>query len=130
MGAARPLNGQPLSAARGRARAEVARAGPAAAGLDRGARRHLEAELGQGAGDAQVFAYAIQHGYVVLSSDERALWRPRRYREQGEAFPGMLCWPQRHRDRMTVGEAVEAVERLALEDDPFGYGYRFIKPQA
>lgn len=90
----------------------------------------LEPELGQGADDEQVFAHAVERGYVVLSSDERALWRPRRYREQGRSFAGMLCWPKRHRDRMTVGEAVEVLERIALEDDPFAYGYRFIQPRA
>lgn len=87
------------------------------------------AELGQGSDDDQVFTYALERGYVVLSSDERALWRPKRYREQGHPFPGMLCWPQRHRNRMTIGEAVETIEQIAREDDPFVYGYRFIQPQ-
>ena len=88
----------------------------------------LKTELGLGADDEQVFTYASKQGYVVLSSDERALWRPQQHREQGDPFPGMLCWPQRHRDHMTIGEAVEALERMALEDDPFGYGYRFVQP--
>jgi hypothetical protein len=68
----------------------------------------LEPALGQGADDEQVFTYASENGYVVLSSDERALWRPRQYRMQAKPFPGMLCWPQRHRERMTVGDAVQA----------------------
>ncbi|MFP5287931.1 MAG: DUF5615 family PIN-like protein [Thermoanaerobaculia bacterium] len=87
------------------------------------------AELGQGSEDEQVFAYALEHGYVVLSSDERALWRPRKYREQGQPFPGMACWPQRHRGRMTIGQAVEELEQMAREDDPFAYGFRFIQPK-
>lgn len=89
----------------------------------------LKTELGQGSDDEQVFTHAIQRGFVLLSSDERALWRPKKYREHGQPFPGMLCWPQRHRARMTIGEAVEVLERMAMEDDPFGYGYRFIQPQ-
>jgi|SRR6185295_784846 len=88
----------------------------------------LETEIGQGSDDEQVFTYAIQQGYVVLSSDERALWRPRIYREQDLPFLGMLCWPQRHRDRMSIGEALEVLEQMALEEDPFVYGYRFIQP--
>jgi predicted nuclease of predicted toxin-antitoxin system len=44
----------------------------------------LKTELGQGADDEQVFTYAREHGCVVLSSDERALWRPRKHREQGD----------------------------------------------
>jgi hypothetical protein len=59
----------------------------------------LKRELGPGADDEQVFTYASKQGYVVLSSDERALWRPRLHSEHGDPFPGMLCWPQRHRDR-------------------------------
>lgn len=90
----------------------------------------LAAELGQGADDEQVFTYALRNGYVVLSSDERALWRPRKYREQGQPFPGMLCWPQRHRHHMTLGEAIEVLEQIALEEDPFSYGYRFIQPRS
>jgi len=88
----------------------------------------LKPGLGPGADDEQVFAYASKQGCVVLSSDERALWRPRLHSEHGDPFPGMLCWPQRHRDRMTIGEAVEILERMALEEDPFVYGYRFIQP--
>jgi hypothetical protein len=89
----------------------------------------LVMELGEGADDDQIFAYAAERGYVVLSSDERALWRPRQSRERGELFPGMLCWPKRHRDRMTIGQAVEALEQIAEEDDPFVYGYRFLQPR-
>lgn len=84
-------------------------------------------ELGLGADDERVFAYAIEHSLVVVSSDEAALWRPRRYRDEGVWFPGMVCWPQRQRASMTIGEAVEALERMAAEDDPFVYGYRFIQ---
>jgi hypothetical protein len=36
---------------------------------------------------------ASKQGYVVLSSDERALWRPRLHSEHDDPFPGMLCWP-------------------------------------
>ena len=82
--------------------------------------------LGQGADDEEVFTYAAEHGFVILSSDERALWRPRRYRDLGQPFPGMVCWPQRHRSRMTVGETVDAIEALGSEEDPFAYGYRFL----
>lgn len=87
------------------------------------------ADLGQGAPDERVFEYALENGFVVLSSDERALWRPKRYREQGRPFPGMLCWPHRHRDRMTLSEAMDAIEEITAEPDPFVYGYRFIQPQ-
>lgn len=86
-------------------------------------------DLGQGTPDEQVFDYAREKGFVVLSSDERALWRPKKYREQGRPFPGMLCWPQRHRNRMTLGEAVDALEAITAEPDPFAYGYRFIQPR-
>ncbi len=31
---------------------------------------------------------------------------------------------------MTIGEAVEVIEALASENDPFAYGYRFVQPRA
>jgi hypothetical protein len=85
-------------------------------------------ELGVGADDEKIFAYAARHGCIVLSSDEAALWRPRQAREQGAPFPGMVCWPHRDRAVMTIGDAAEALEQMATEDDPFVYGYRFIQP--
>ena len=88
----------------------------------------LKAELGPGSDDEKVFTYASKQGYVVVSSDESALWRPRLHSEHGDPFPGMLCWPHSRRAHMTIGEAVEALERMALEEDPFAYGYRFIQP--
>lgn len=91
--------------------------------------RVVDLEELKGQHDDVVFAYAVAHDYVVLSSDERALWRPKKYREEGSRFRGMVCWPQRHRDRMTAGEALEQLEALALEDDPFVYGFRFLQPR-
>jgi hypothetical protein len=88
----------------------------------------LVGELGQGADDEAVFSYASQQGYVVLSSDVRALWRSTRYWAEGQSFLGMVCWPQRHRDQMSLGDAIEALERLTLEEDPFVAGFRFLQP--
>jgi hypothetical protein len=49
----------------------------------------LKTGLGLGADDEQVFTYACEHGYVVLSSDERALGaRGRRGRRDRGRWPG------------------------------------------
>lgn len=70
--------GAPLGHGRVAARHRLSRA------VDRGSEVvrvvDLDAELGPGADDEQVFTYAMKQGYVVLSSDERALWRPARSR--------------------------------------------------
>ncbi len=31
---------------------------------------------------------------------------------------------------MTIGEAIDVIEALAAEADPFPYGYRFIQPRS
>ncbi len=73
-------------------------------------------ELGQGSEDGQIFEWAARNGRVILSSDEKALWRPKKLREEDRPFAGMLCWPQRHHRRMSVGDAVRSIEALAEED--------------
>lgn len=30
---------------------------------------------------------------------------------------------------LTIGEAIEVLEQMAMEEDPFAYGYRFIQPR-
>jgi hypothetical protein len=65
---------------------------------------------------------------VFLSRDDRALGVPAEWQERGQAFSGMLHWPQRHDRRMGLGEVVRFIEALAEEEDPFAAGVRHIKP--
>jgi PIN like domain len=85
-----------------------------------------EPGLGKGASDDFVFRYAAAKGWVWLSRDERATQIPKRWLNEGRSFRGMICWPQRHDRRMTLGDVVRAIEALAAEDDPFATGLRFI----
>jgi hypothetical protein len=85
-------------------------------------------ELGKGVDDGAIFEWAASSGRVLLSSDEKALWRPKKWREEGRPFKGMLCWPQRHHWRMSVGDVVRAMEALAEEEDPFLVGVRHVRP--
>jgi hypothetical protein len=64
----------------------------------------FKTDLGLGANDEQVFTYAMEHGYVVLSSDERALWRPVQHREQGDPFSRRALLAS-DRDRVAVAAA-------------------------
>ena len=49
--------------------------------------------------------------------------------EAGKPFRGFITWQQRHHERMSVGEFLEAFEALAAEDDPFAYRIRYISPK-
>jgi hypothetical protein len=68
-------------------------------------------------------------GWTVVRVIERALEHPRNWRK--ELFTGMLCWPQRHWRRMSIGDVVRFLEALAEQDDPFGLaGFEVIKPSS
>jgi hypothetical protein len=47
----------------------------------------------------------------------------------GQPFRGYIAWKQKHHERMTVGEFLDAFEALAAEDDPFAYPIRYITPK-
>lgn len=87
-----------------------------------------ERELGKGALDDRVFAYAAARGWLWLSRDEGALAHPAAWLREGRRFTGMLVWSQRYHRAMSVGEVVRQIEDLEGEQDPFVAGVRFIKP--
>lgn len=84
--------------------------------------------LGQRALDATILAFAVERGYVWLTRDERAQKELKRMRERGEALPGVICWSQRHRGKMGIGEVVRQIAALEEEQEPFLQGMRYLKP--
>ena len=80
-------------------------------------------------GDEMLFAYAAEHGRVFVSSDEPAQAIPARWLKAGPPFRGIVCWPQRHHQRMTDGDFVDALEELARDPHAFAYPIRYIKPR-
>jgi hypothetical protein len=87
-----------------------------------------EKALGQRALDAQILAFAVEHGYVWLTRDERAQLELGQRRARGEALPGVVCWSQRYRRTMSIGDVLKAIEALAEEREPFLQGMRYLKP--
>jgi len=85
--------------------------------------------LGQGAKDDVIFAFAAEHGYVWVTSDEPAQKYSRQYLSEGRLFVGMLVWTQENRYRMRPGEFLRQLEALVLEEDPLAYGVRHIQPE-
>jgi predicted nuclease of predicted toxin-antitoxin system len=85
--------------------------------------------LGEGAKDHAIFAFAAEHRYVWVTSDERAQKHPRQYLAEGRPFVGMLLWTQENRYRMRPGEFLRQLQALALEEEPFAYGVRHIQPE-
>jgi hypothetical protein len=82
----------------------------------------------QGAEDERLFEYAAQQGRVFVSSDEPAQEIPKRWLREGRPFRGMVTWPQRHHYRMSDGDFIAALERMATEPDAFAYPIRYVKP--
>ncbi len=82
----------------------------------------------QGTPDDRLFAYAAKNGRVFVSSDEPAQEIPKHWLREGRPFRGMVCWPQKHHQRMTDGDFIAALEQLAAEPNAFAYPIRYIKP--
>jgi hypothetical protein len=81
-----------------------------------------------GTDDDVLFAYAAEHDRVFVSSDEPAQRIPKRWLREGRSFRGMVCWPQRHHQRMSDGDFIAALEHLAADPNAFGYSIEYIKP--
>ena len=62
---------------------------------------------------------------IVLGLRSRG-WDVRWLRE-GRSFCGMVCWPQKHHQRMTDGGFIAALEDLARDPLAFAYPIRYIK---
>ena len=83
----------------------------------------------EGTDDEVLFAYSAEHGRVFVSSDEPAQEIPKRWLREGRAFRGMVCWPQKHHQRLTDGDFIAALEDMARDPLAFAYPIRYIKPK-
>jgi hypothetical protein len=79
--------------------------------------------------DEVLFAYAAEHERVFVSSDEPAQEIPKGWLRTGRPFRGMVCWPQRHHQRMTDDDFIAALEELARDPLAFAYPIRYVKPR-
>ena len=82
----------------------------------------------QGTDDEMLFAHAAEQNRVFVSSDEPAQEIPKRWLREGRPFRGMVCWPQKHHQRMSDGDFIAALEQLAADPNAFAYPISYIKP--
>ena len=83
-------------------------------------------DLGQGTLDPEALAYCSQHGYVWVTTDQRAQVHITEWVNSGRTLPGVIMAIQRQ--RVSPGRFVRFLERLAAEDDPFAGVIRFVAP--
>jgi hypothetical protein len=81
-----------------------------------------------GTDDDLLFEHAARSGRLFVSSDEPARSIATRWLREGRPFVGMICWIQKHQYRMTEGDFIRAFECFAIEEEPFAYRIRHIKP--
>lgn len=84
-------------------------------------------ELGQGTLDPVVLAYCAEHGYVWMTTDQRAQAHITQWLESGRTLPGAVIAVQRH--RITPGRLLRFLEDLAGEHTPFAGVIRFVPPE-
>ena len=73
----------------------------------------------EGTKDSVHFEHAAEEERVLVTNDRRVETLGHAWLIEGRRFPGMVCWPRAHYERMTPGDFVEAFEELARQEDPF-----------
>jgi hypothetical protein len=84
--------------------------------------------LGRGTPDPVVLAYCAEHGYVWVTTDQRARHHVAAWLDAGRTLPGVVMAVQRH--RITPGRLLRFLEILAAEDDPFAGVVRYLSPDS
>lgn len=79
--------------------------------------------------DPVVFARAAEERRVFVSNDGPIERLALAWLAEARPFR-MVFWPQEDYRRWTIGELAEAFEDLAVEDDPFAYPIRRLRPKA
>jgi hypothetical protein len=84
--------------------------------------------LGEENDGEELLAWAVARGRVFVTSDDGVHATAHKWLREGRAFR-MIYWWAEHRRRMSDGEVVQALERLASRDDAFTYAIEYIKPE-
>lgn len=81
--------------------------------------------FGERTDDANLFAYAAEHGHVFVTGDRPTEAIAIQWLREGRPFRGMIRCPT---GTLSVGELAAAFERLAETDDPFAsYPIAYLK---
>jgi hypothetical protein len=84
--------------------------------------------FGERNNDEVIFAYAAEQRRVFLTNDKGIHAIAHRWLHEGRSFR-MIYWWAEHRRRMSDGEVVAAIERLATSTNAFAYSIEYIKPR-
>lgn len=84
--------------------------------------------LGEGIDDAVLFAYAAKEGLVFVTNDEPIHTIAMEWLAAGRVFR-MVFWKHKHHERMSDGDIVRALEKLARRPNAFAYPIEYIKPE-
>jgi len=82
----------------------------------------------EGAKDSILFEYAAKNSRVFVTSDEAIQGTGESWLRLGRSFAGLIFWPQKHLRRMSDGDIIGKIEKLAEKDNPFAYPIIHIKP--
>jgi hypothetical protein len=77
--------------------------------------------------DPILFEYAASTSRVFVTNDDAIQRTGENWLREGRPFAGLIFWPQEHIRRMSDGDIIRKIERLAEMDNPFAYPIVFIK---
>lgn len=80
----------------------------------------------EGTPDEIHFESAAKGGRVFVTNDQRIEAIANRWLAEGRAFRGLVIWPQRHCQAMTVSDVLALLGEL---EEPFGYPVIHLKPR-
>lgn len=81
--------------------------------------------FGERSVDDTVFAYAAEHGRVLVSNDEDCLVIARQWLEASRAFR-LVYWPQHKHQRIPVTPFLLAFDELAARMDAFAASIEYL----
>jgi len=85
--------------------------------------------FGQKTDDDLIFAYALEHGRVVITTDRGFEKTAVRWMREWKTVPGIIIWAQEHQREMSEGDFLLEFDAIAVADDPLAYPVYHIKPR-
>ena len=82
----------------------------------------------EGTDDDILFEYAAVNSRAFVTTDEDIAGIGEEWLRKGRAFTGIIYWPPEHHRRMSDGDIIRKIEKLAEQNIPFAYPIVRIKP--
>lgn len=82
-----------------------------------------------GTDDEELLLKAVELKRVLITRDGDLEVIAHQWLREWRSFPGVIFWRQQVRqERVRMGAALDAIEALARQDDPFAYPIVYLKP--